>query len=121
MTSSLILYAALAGNMVMPLLFPTPACTHLRRTADYTPIWLSADRHMLHRRQGPAAQAQSADADDAPEAERHVEKAARTEEPAARSTPQGQALLQACARVLRGLQPSAESVRDSCMLTLSLR
>ena len=61
------------------------------------------------------------DADEAAEAEHHVEKAARTEEPSARATPQGQALLQACARVPRSLQPTAESVRDSCMLTLSLR
>ena len=61
------------------------------------------------------------DADEAAEAEHHIEKAARTEEPSARVTPQGQALLQACARVPCSLQPTAESVRDSCMLTLSLR
>ena len=61
------------------------------------------------------------DADEATEAEHHVEKAARTEEPSARVTPQGQALVQACARVPRSLQPTADSVQDSCMLTLSLR
>ena len=80
-----------------------------------------ADRRRPHRRQGQAPQAHSAGADEAAEAEHHVEKAARTEEPAARATPRGQALLQACHRVLRSLQPCANSVRDSCMLTLSLR
>ena len=61
------------------------------------------------------------DADEAAEAEHHVEKAARTEEPSARVTPQGQALLQACSRLPHSLRPAADSVRDSCMLTLSLR
>ena len=81
----------------------------------------STDGHTPHRRQGQGAQADSADADEAPQAEHHIEKAARMEEPSARVTPRGQALLQACARVLPSLHPTAESVGDSCMLTLSLR
>lgn len=72
-------------------------------------------------RQGPASQVAGAEPDEAPEAEHHVEKAARKEAAPSRSTPQGQALLQAAQAATQAVQPSTAAMRKAFMQSLSLK
>ena len=72
-------------------------------------------------RQGPASQVSEGEPDEAPEAEHHVEKAARKKAAPSRSTPKGQALLQAAQAATQAVQPSAAAMREAFMQSLSLK
>lgn len=67
------------------------------------------------------SQAQTAEPEEAAEAEHHVEKAARKEEVPHRETPRGQALLQGAKDVALSVQPTPASMRDAFMQSLSFK
>ena len=72
-------------------------------------------------RQGQACQSLTAEPEEAAEAEHHVVKAARKEELSPRLTTQGQALLQASRAAMRAIQPTAASMREAYLHSLSLK
>ncbi|CAL5224169.1 g6809 [Coccomyxa viridis] len=72
-------------------------------------------------RQGQVCQPPAAEPEEAAQAEHHVVKAARKEELSPRLTVQGQALLQASRAATRAVQPTAASMREAYLLSLSLK